>query len=164
MLTAFNVRRKKGFNKEHGTSNLCADHPGGTRLKAAVLELLCYDSDILKYPKTKQQKCNTWKWQWGSFPYYYERYLWIVGCKPQILTALLSVCRGHTAQSLWHSPWLQLSTGAQRVLNLKPGSRRTVLICLMLHNACDYLVRRWREISILQDPRKNVFSLHATCV
>lgn len=46
MLTAFNVRGKKGFNKEHGTSNLCAGHTGGAHLKAVVLELLCCDSNI----------------------------------------------------------------------------------------------------------------------
>lgn len=58
------------------------------------------------------------------FPRCNERYLWVAGCGAYILTALSSVCRKHTAQSLWLSPWLQLSKVAQCVLNLKCGSRR----------------------------------------
>lgn len=63
MVAVFNVRwkkKKKEFNKEHGTSNPYAGHPRRAHLKAAVWDLHCCDStQQWNYPRTKQQKCNT---------------------------------------------------------------------------------------------------------
>lgn len=82
------------------------------------------------------------------FPHCNERYLWVAGCGA-FPSQLSSVCRKHTAQSLWHSLWLQLSKVAQCVLNLKRGSRRAAVYSVLC-KVCDYLVRRKRKILILQ--------------